>query len=277
MSDNIILEIKGLQLGSVAGAVIIDKVDLRLNQGEVLGLIGESGAGKSTIGLAAMCYARAGVHIAGGEVILGGVNVRALDAEGRRDVRGKRIAYIAQSAAAAFNPAHTLMDQVCEAPLIHNIMTRPEAEAWARQLFRSLDLPDPENFGSRYPHQVSGGQLQRAMAAMAMSCRPDVLVLDEPTTALDVTTQIEVLILLKSLIREYITHDLAVVAQVADRIKVLRHGKEVEEGLTDQILHHARQDYTARLVAVRGAAASERATKATVTPETVLSIQACHA
>ncbi len=145
-------------------------------------------------------------------------------------------------------------------------------------------MPDPESFGERYPHQVSGGQLQRAMAAMAMSCRPDVLVLDEPTTALDVTTQIEVLILLKSLIREYgtaalyITHDLAVVAQVADRIKVLRHGKEVEEGLTDQILHYAKQDYTARLVAVRGAAASERAVNATVKPdETVLSIKDCQA
>ncbi|MEY4265562.1 MAG: hypothetical protein RIS90_97 [Pseudomonadota bacterium] len=283
MADDIILEIKGLRLESVAGAVIIDNVDLRLKQGEVLGLIGESGAGKSTIGLASMCYARAGVHIAGGDVLLGGVNIRALNADGRRDVRGKRIAYIAQSAAAAFNPAHSLMDQVCEAPLIHGLMTRAEAEAWARQLFTSLDLPDPEHFGDRYPHQVSGGQLQRAMAAMAMSCRPDVLVLDEPTTALDVTTQIEVLILLKSLIREYrtaalyITHDLAVVAQVADRIKVLRHGKEVEEGLTDQILHHARQDYTARLVAVRGAAASERATPDTVKPETVLSIKDCHA
>jgi peptide/nickel transport system ATP-binding protein len=283
MADEIILQIKDLRLESVAGTVIIDNVDLSLKQGEVLGLIGESGAGKSTIGLAGMCYARAGVHIAGGEVILGGVNVRALDAEGRRDVRGKRIAYIAQSAAAAFNPAHTLMDQVCEAPLIHRLMTRAEAEDWARKLFTSLDLPDPEHFGNRYPHQVSGGQLQRAMAAMAMSCRPDVLVLDEPTTALDVTTQIEVLILLKSLIREYrtaalyITHDLAVVAQVADRIKVLRHGKEVEEGLTDQILHHARQDYTARLVAVRGAAASERANKETVKPETVLLIKDCHA
>jgi peptide/nickel transport system ATP-binding protein len=283
MADDIILEIKGLRLTSVAGAVIIDNVDLRLKQGEVLGLIGESGAGKSTIGLASMCYARAGVHIAAGEVVLGGVNIRALDAEGRRGVRGKRIAYIAQSAAAAFNPAHTLMDQVCEAPLIHQLMSRAEAEAWARHLFKSLDLPDPEHFGDRYPHQVSGGQLQRAMAAMAMSCRPDVLVLDEPTTALDVTTQIEVLILLKSLIREYrtaalyITHDLAVVAQVADRIKVLRHGKEVEEGLTDQILHHAGQDYTARLVAVRGAAASERAVKDTVQPETVLSIKDCHA
>ncbi len=283
MEDSTILSISGLRLLSVAGNVIVDNVDLRLQRGEVLGLIGESGAGKSTIGLSSMCYARAGLHIAGGEVVLDGVNIRALDAEGRRQVRGKRIAYIAQSAAAAFNPAHSLMDQVCEAPVLHKLMTRPQAEAWARELFVALDLPDPQNFGSRYPHQVSGGQLQRAMAAMAMSCRPDVLVLDEPTTALDVTTQIEVLILLKSLIRQYrtaalyITHDLAVVAQVADRIKVLRHGKEVEEGLTQQILHEARQDYTARLVAVRGAAASERAVGATVQPETVLKVQDCHA
>ena len=283
MEDSTILSISGLRLLSVAGNVIVDNVDLQLQRGEVLGLIGESGAGKSTIGLSSMCYARAGLHIAGGEVVLGGVNIRALDAEGRRQVRGKRIAYIAQSAAAAFNPAHSLMDQVCEAPVLHKLMTRPQAEAWARELFVALDLPDPQNFGSRYPHQVSGGQLQRAMAAMAMSCRPDVLVLDEPTTALDVTTQIEVLILLKSLIRQYgtaalyITHDLAVVAQVADRIKVLRHGKEVEEGLTQQILHEARQDYTARLVAVRGAAASERAVGATVQAETVLKVQDCHA
>ena len=283
MDDSTILSISGLRLLSVGGNVIVDNVDLQLQRGEVLGLIGESGAGKSTIGLSSMCYARAGLHIAGGEVVLDGVNIRALDAEGRRQVRGKRIAYIAQSAAAAFNPAHSLMDQVCEAPVLHKLMTRPQAEAWARELFVALDLPDPQNFGSRYPHQVSGGQLQRAMAAMAMSCRPDVLVLDEPTTALDVTTQIEVLILLKSLIRQYgtaalyITHDLAVVAQVADRIKVLRHGKEVEEGLTQQILHEARQDYTARLVAVRGAAASERAVGATVQPETVLKVQDCHA
>jgi peptide/nickel transport system ATP-binding protein len=285
MSDKqLILEIKGLRLESVAGNVIVDNVDVRVNKGEVLGLIGESGAGKSTIGLSSMCYARAGVHIAGGEIILGGTNIRTLDADGRRSMRGKRIAYIAQSATAAFNPAHTLMDQVCEAPTIHKLMTRTEAEAWARQLFKALDLPDPDNFGARYPHQASGGQLQRAMAAMAMSCRPDVLILDEPTTALDVTTQIEVLILLKSLIHQYntaaiyITHDLAVVAQVADRIKVLRHGKEVEEGATRQILHEAKKDYTARLVAVRGAAASERAAQGTVkAEETVLSIQDCHA
>ena len=284
MSEQLILEIKNLRLESLAGNVIVDNVSVRVHRGEVLGLIGESGAGKSTIGLSSMCYARAGVHIAGGEVLLGGTNIRALNADGRRSMRGKRIAYIAQSATAAFNPAHTLMDQVCEAPTIHKLMSRTEAEAWARQLFKALDLPDPENFGDRYPHQASGGQLQRAMAAMAMSCRPDVLILDEPTTALDVTTQIEVLILLKSLIHQYntaalyITHDLAVVAQVADRIKVLRHGKEVEEGLTDQILHAAKQDYTARLVAVRGAAASERAAQGTVkAEETVLSIKDCHA
>jgi peptide/nickel transport system ATP-binding protein len=283
VEDSIILHIKGLRLESVAGSVIVDNVDLNLKRGEVLGLIGESGAGKSSIGLSSMCYARAGVHIAGGEINLGGTDIRSLDTDGRRRMRGKRIAYIAQSATAAFNPSHTLMDQVCEAPLIHRLMTRPEAQAWARQLFKALDLPDSENFGARYPHQASGGQLQRAMAAMAMSCRPDVLVLDEPTTALDVTTQIEVLILLKSLIRQYntaalyITHDLAVVAQVADRIKVLRHGKEVEEGLTDQILHHAQQDYTARLVAVRGAAASERAITATIKEQNVLSIKDCHA
>ncbi|HUG61281.1 MAG TPA: ABC transporter ATP-binding protein [Methylomirabilota bacterium] len=273
-----ILDIKGLRIETVTGQVIVDNVDVQLVPGEVLGLIGESGAGKSTIGLAAMAYARAGCRITGGVIAIDGTDIRTLDAAGRRSVRGRRIAYIAQSAAAAFNPAHRIIDQVCEGPVKHGLMNRQEAETWAVDLFRSLDLPEPETFGDRYPHQASGGQLQRAMAAMAMACRPHILVLDEPTTALDVTTQIEVLILLKRLIREfgtaglYITHDLAVVAQVADRIKVLRHGKEVEEGATGDVLHHPTEDYTARLVAVRGAAASERANPATVTDEVVLQV-----
>lgn len=278
-----ILKIRNLRLEALNGNVIVDNVDVTLERGQVLGLIGESGAGKSTIGLAAMSYARAGVHIAGGTVEIDGVDIRQLDAAARRDVRGRRIAYVAQSAAASFNPAHSILDQCCEMPVVHGMMNRAEAETWAIELFKALDLPNPETFGQRYPHQASGGQLQRAMAAMAMSCRPDILVLDEPTTALDVTTQIEVLILLKRLIREfgtaalYITHDLAVVAQVADRIKVLRHGKEIEEGTTDDVLKRATKEYTARLVAVRGAASSERANPDTVKPERVLSVESCDA
>lgn len=144
-----------------------------------------------------------------------------------------------------------------EGPLYHGLMTKAEAKAWMLELLHTLQLPDADTFGDRYPHQVSGGQLQRAMVAMAMSCRPDILVLDEPTTALDVTTQIEVLALLRSLIQRYntaalyITHDLAVVAQIADRIMVLRHGKMVELGSAEEILEAPKQDYTQRLVSER--------------------------
>jgi len=278
-----VLTIKNLRIESITGSVIVDNVDVHLRRGQVLGLIGESGAGKSTIGLAAMTYARAGVRITGGTVVIDGISVRDLTAAGRREMRGRRIAYIAQSASSAFNPAHQIIDQVCEGPIVHGLMTKDEARAWALELFRALDLPNPDTFGFRFPHQASGGQLQRAMAAMAMSCRPDILVLDEPTTALDVTTQIEVLILLKRLIKEYrtaalyITHDLAVVAQVADRIKVLRYGKEVEEGTTADTLHAPKMDYTSRLVAVRGASHSERANPDTVKDDVILSIENCSA
>lgn len=253
-SDDLILFLGGLRVESISGSVIVDNVDVTLKRGEVLGLIGESGAGKSTIGLAAMAYARAGVRITGGSIRIGGMELRPSTAQQRRNIRGKSIAYIAQSAAASFNPAMTLMDQFCEAPVVHGVMSRPEAEKYAVELFRKLQLPNPDTFGERYPHQVSGGQLQRAMAAMAMSCRPDIIVLDEPTTALDVTTQIEVLALLRDLIREYgtaglyITHDLAVVAQIAHRIMVLRHGKMVEVGDAKQILEDPKTDYARALV-----------------------------
>jgi peptide/nickel transport system ATP-binding protein len=251
------LKIDNLRIESVTGLVLVDDVSLELKRGEVLGLIGESGAGKSTIGLASMVYARAGCRITGGVVSVDGESARDLSADGRRELRGRRIAYIAQSAAASFNPAHRIINQVCEMPVKHGIMNKIEARAWALELFRALDLPDPNRFGERYPHQVSGGQLQRAMTAMAMSCRPDILVFDEPTTALDVTTQIEVLALIRKLIHEYrtaalyISHDLAVVAQVADRIMVLRGGKMVEMGTTEQILQAPKTDYARALVAER--------------------------
>ena len=239
------------------GPVLVDDVSLQLKRGEVIGLIGESGAGKSTIGLASMGYTRRDCFIVGGEILFDGADVRKMTADERRRLRGPRISYIAQSAAASFNPAMTLMDQVCEAAIRHGVLTPEAAREEAISLFRQLDLPDPEHIGERYPHQVSGGQLQRVMAAMAMVARPDIVVFDEPTTALDVTTQVECLAAFRKLVREhgaaalYITHDLAVVAQIADRIMVLRRGKMVEFGESRQILQDPKEEYTRRLVSER--------------------------
>lgn len=236
---------------------IINGVDLTLHRGEVLGLIGESGAGKSTLGLAAMGFCRDGVRISGGEVHFDGIDLLAAGASEKRNLLGKRIAYVAQSAAASFNPAHRLIDQHTEAPIRHGVMSKGESEKDGMELYHRLRLPNPDEIGFRYPHQVSGGQLQRAMTAMAMSCRPDLIIFDEPTTALDVTTQIEVLASIRDIVAQfntaaiYITHDLAVVAQMADRIKVLLKGDEVEEADTRTMLTDPKEDYTKSLWAVR--------------------------
>lgn len=242
---------------------IVEDVSFDLSKGRVLGLIGESGAGKSTIGLSALAYGRGSARITGGKVLLDGENILALDKAGIRKVRGARVCYVAQSAAAAFNPAHRLGDQVIEASLTHKLMTAQEARRRAAYLFGVLGLPDPEHFGERYPHQVSGGQLQRAMTAMALCTNPELIVFDEPTTALDVTTQIDVLAAIKHAIEEtrtaalYITHDLAVVAQISDDIMVLRQGRTVEYGTTRQIIEQPAQDYTRALVNVRQAKKDE--------------------
>jgi peptide/nickel transport system ATP-binding protein len=245
--------------------LIVDGVSLTLHKGRVLGLIGESGAGKSTIGLSALGYGRGGVRITGGQVFLNGKDILRGGQKGLRAIRGRTVSYVAQSAAAAFNPSHRLMGQVVESALHHRVSTRAVAEQRAIGLFRKLGLPDPEHFGQRFPHQVSGGQLQRAMTAMALCAEPDLIVFDEPTTALDVTTQIDVLAAIKDAIRDtgvaalYITHDLAVVAQVSDDILVLRHGRMVEFGETAQIIHAPQQEYTRALVSVRSITHEEKA------------------
>ncbi|ESY85948.1 ABC transporter [Mesorhizobium sp. LNHC220B00] len=254
---------------------IVDDVSLTLEKGKVLGLIGESGAGKSTIGLSPMSYGRGGVRITSGEIILNGRDILKQGKNSIRRLRGHEVSYVAQSAAAALNPAQRLMDQVVETCLKHRLATRAEAERRAVALFRKLSLPDPENIGQRYPHQVSGGQLQRVMTAMALCPEPDLIIFDEPTTALDVTTQIDVLAAIKQAIHAtgvaalYITHDLAVVAQMADDIMVLRHGKMVETGTAHQIIKEPKQAYTQALVSVHHIEHEEKHP----TPKPILSVK----
>ena len=255
-----LVKISNLEIDGIADETrtrIINNVSLELNRGEVMGLIGESGAGKSTLGLAAMGFTRDGCEIVGGNIMFDGIDLVTATPDVKRQLLGKRIAYVAQSAAASFNPAHKIINQHAEAPLCHGVSSRTEAEADAIDLYERLRLPNPDEIGFRYPHQVSGGQLQRAMTAMAMSCRPDLIIFDEPTTALDVTTQIEVLVAIREIVEQfqtaaiYITHDLAVVAQMADRVKVLLRGDEVEEANTRTMLDAPREDYTKSLWAVR--------------------------
>ena len=255
-----LVKISNLEIDGIADETrtrIINNVSLELNRGEVMGLIGESGAGKSTLGLAAMGFTRDGCEIVGGNIMFDGIDLVTATPDVRRQLLGKRIAYVAQSAAASFNPAHKIINQHAETPLCHGVSNRAEAEADAINLYQRLRLPNPDEIGFRYPHQVSGGQLQRAMTAMAMSCRPDLIIFDEPTTALDVTTQIEVLVAIREIVEQfqtaaiYITHDLAVVAQMADRVKVLLRGDEVEEADTRTMLAAPREDYTKSLWAVR--------------------------
>ncbi len=257
---DILLEMHGIVIDGYSDDrwhEIVKGVDVVLKRGEIMGLIGESGAGKSTLGLAAMGFAKPGCKINGGSIIFDGIDLMKASEDDKRKLRGSRIAYVAQSAAASFNPSHRLIDQTVESTVRHGIKPESEAKSDARALYRDLQLPNPDSIGDRYPHQVSGGQLQRVMTAMAMSPRPDLIIFDEPTTALDVTTQVEVLASMRQIVEQYhtaaiyITHDLAVVAQMADVIKVLRYGETIEDSDTRTMLKNPEKEYTQSLWSVR--------------------------
>lgn len=254
-----LLEVRGLKIAAPqrdgSEIPIVKGIDFDVKAGEVVALIGESGSGKTTISLGALGYTKPGLEFTGGSISLKGTDILTMGNDELRGLRGQKVAYLAQSAAATFNPAITIGEQVTESAVLHGVMTQEEATQRATELYHALELPDPELLGGRYPHQVSGGQLQRLMAAMALVGRPDLLVLDEPTTALDVTTQIEVLKAFKKVIQEegsaaiYVTHDLAVVAQIADHIVVLYSGEVQEQGSVDQIINNPQHPYTKRLMA----------------------------
>ena len=259
MTQAPLVRLRDLHVGAVTDSgrrvEIIKGVSFDIAPGEIVALIGESGSGKTTIALSLMGHTRTGCDITGGQVLVAGQDVTAMTERQRAGVRGTLVSYVPQSAAAAFNPSRRIMDQVIEISAIHNLMPRAIAEEKARTLFRALALPEPDSIGNRYPHQVSGGQLQRLSAAMALIGDPKLVIFDEPTTALDVTTQIEVLRAFKSVMAQggisgvYVSHDLAVVAQIADRIIVLKGGEIQEVGTADQILHAPAHTYTRQLIA----------------------------
>ncbi|WP_349295118.1 ABC transporter ATP-binding protein (plasmid) [Thioclava sp. 'Guangxiensis'] len=253
-----LVSVRDLRIGATTDAgrkiEIIKGVSFDIAPGEMVSLIGESGSGKTTIALSLMGHTRTGCKITGGDIRLDRHMVTALSEKQRATIRGTEVSYVPQSAAAAFNPSQRIMDQVVEISTIHGLMSREEAEKKAVSLFHALALPNADTIGQRYPHQVSGGQLQRLAAAMALIGSPKLVIFDEPTTALDVTTQIEVLRAFKRAMAEvgaagvYVSHDLAVVAQIADRIIVLKGGEIQEEGTCEQILHQPAHRYTRELL-----------------------------
>ena len=238
------------------GDDIVDEISFAIQPGEVLGLVGESGSGKTTAALALLGHTRRGAQIAGGSVTVGDVDILKLGAGARRRIRGRVVSYVPQDPAASLNPALRVGTQLLEALQVHGYLDNDEQRRErVAEMMREVALPDDPAYLRRYPHELSGGQQQRIGLAMAFSCRPRVIVLDEPTTGLDVTTQAHVLDTVRDLARShggaalYVTHDLAVVASLADRVAVMYAGRIVETGPTKQLFDSAAHPYTRRLTA----------------------------
>ena len=257
MSDEITLDIRDLRIDvAETGNDIVDEVTLRIPRGQVLGLVGESGSGKTTVGLAVLGHARKGVAIAGGSIDINGHSLLAREAKELRSMRGSLVTYVPQDPSSSLNPALRIGTQILEV-LEHHGFGRNQRERHERveEVMAEVALPGVPEFLRRYPHQLSGGQQQRVGLAMAFACRPAVIVLDEPTTGLDVSTQSHVLATVRDLCHQhgvaalYVTHDLAVVANLADRVAVMYAGRIVEQGPTKDIFERAQHPYTRHLTA----------------------------
>jgi peptide/nickel transport system ATP-binding protein len=251
------LRIVDLRLNVAAtGNDIVDGVNLTIEKGRVLGLVGESGSGKTTVGLAVLSHARRGVEIAHGQIFCAGTEVLGLDTDAKRKIRGELVSYVPQDPASSLNPALRIGLQLMEVLEVHDFGGSSAArKARIKEMMAEVLLPTDDEYLERYPHQLSGGQQQRVGLAMAFACRPSVIVLDEPTTGLDVSTQEHVLKTIRQLTRDhgvaalYITHDLAVVADLADDVAVMYAGRVVEQGTVAEIFGNPAHPYTRNLVA----------------------------
>ncbi|WP_312359767.1 ABC transporter ATP-binding protein [Agrobacterium sp.] len=256
MADHL-LDVRNLSVEfHTAGGVVhaVKDVSYHIDRGETLAILGESGSGKSVSSSAIMnLIDMPPGHISSGQILLDGKDLLTMPAEARREVNGRRIAMIFQDPLSHLNPVYTVGWQIREAMTTHG-MGKAEAEAEARRLVARVGIPDPDGALRKYPHEFSGGQRQRVMIAMALALRPDLLIADEPTTALDVTVQAEVLSLLKELQREtgmavlIITHDLGVVAEIADRVVVMEKGVLVEAGTVREVYRNPQHPYTRKLI-----------------------------
>ncbi len=249
-----LLRVRNLSVFTKHGQAVLVKVSFALRRGETLGIVGESGAGKSTLGLACLGYHREGLEIVSGKVWFDGADLLSMSDSELWALRAARLAYVSQHAAASFNPALRLGVQIFDHGVVHGLMDKMNGLRRAQKEFAALNLSEPAALLKRYPHQLSGGQLQRAMTAMAMVCSPDLVIFDEPTSALDVATQEKVLSAISARLRKsgaaalFISHDLGVVARIAQRILVLHNGKVVETGSIRQILQAPRHPYTQALL-----------------------------
>ena len=253
MSDSIVLDIRDLKshFFTAKGEIpAVDGVSIEVPAGKIIGIVGESGCGKSMTAMSVMGLLRHPGRIVGGSITLDGRDITHLSARELAKVRGDEISMIFQEPMTSLNPVYPVGKQVQEAILLHQKVSKEEAKQRVLDIFRAVGIPEPEKRYKSYPHQLSGGLRQRVMIGMAMVCRPKVMIADEPTTALDVTIQAQILELLKEMRVKYnltiilITHDLGVVANIADRVAVMYAGDIVEIGTSDEIYYDPRHPYT---------------------------------